>query len=269
MKTPLTAETISKNEWDATMPAPEGLLNITMEDPAKCFPFTNLGISPALSRPPDPITVLLAEDRTIIRQGICAILALQKDIRVIGEASDGRQAVEMTERLHPDAIVISAAIACLNRMGPTRRILRAQPAPRVIILARSTDDTYAKRAAALGASGYLTEQISAQMLARALRLTHQGGYSFGLGNAACLPENSPSHETTPTLREATDPLTSRQRQILQLIAEGSSNKQTASTLSISIKTVEKHREHIMDKLGIHETAGLTRYAVFAGIVNAD
>jgi DNA-binding NarL/FixJ family response regulator len=264
MKTLLTVETTSKDEWDATIQEPTGRLDLTVENPAEYFPFTNRSLCPPLGRKPKPITVLLAEDRTIIRQGICAVLSLEEDIRVIGEASDGPQAAELTERLHPDVVVISAAIACLNRMQATRRILHAHPAPRVFILARHADDTYARHAVALGAAGYLTEQVSAQMLARTLRLP--GSYGFGRGNSRSLPENPGPHRTMPASREPTGPLTSRQRQVLQLIAEGSSNKQMASDLSISIKTVEKHRQYLMAKLGIHETAGLTRYAISAEII---
>jgi len=266
MKTLLTTETITKVEGDSTLPAPGGLPDVRLENPAEHFPFANDGLRPSFSREPDPFTVLLVEDRTIVRQGICAVLALEKDIRVIGEASDGSEAAELTERLHPDVVVISAAIACLNRMQAARRILHTQPAPRVIILARHADVTYARHAVALGAAGYLTEQISAQTLARTLRLTHKGRYSFGPGAFRCLPEKPRSHRSNVAPEKLTAPLTSRQKQVLQLIAEGNTNKQTASDLAISIKTVEKHRQFLMKALGIHETAGLTRYAISSGII---
>jgi DNA-binding NarL/FixJ family response regulator len=146
------------------------------------------------------------------------------------------------------------------------RILHAHPVPRVIILARHANDIYARHASALGAASYLTEQTSAQMLVRTLRLTHKGGYGFGPGNSRPLPAKPRPCRTIPPSSELTTPLTSRQRQVLQLIAEGNSNKQTASALSISIKTVQKHRQDLMTTLGIHETAGLTRYAISAGII---
>jgi DNA-binding NarL/FixJ family response regulator len=260
MKNLLTAETISNDEWAETIQAPDGLLD---------FPLTDHGTGSEISDQPKPITVLLAENRTIVRQGICAVLAPEKDISVIAQASNGQQAADLTERLRPDVVVINLAMACLNGMQAVRRILHTVPASRVIILARHADDAYAKQAVALGATGYLTEQISAEMLARTLREAYKGAPVFGPGISRCIPKKSKSYRNAAASRKSTCPLTSRQLQILQLIAEGNANKQTAADLSISVKTVEKHRENIMAKLGIHETASLTRYAVSAGLVKSE
>jgi DNA-binding NarL/FixJ family response regulator len=266
MNTLLTTETISKDEWDATLQAPNGMVDVTMEKPAEHFPFTHRGLCSPFSRNPNPITVLLAEDRPIIREGICSVLELENDIRVIGQASDARQAAELTERLHPEVVVISVAMACRNRMQATRSILHALPVPRVIILARHGNDPYARQVINLGATTCLTEQISAQTLVGTLRKARKGTCGFGRSMSPCLPEKPRSHSAPALSKNPIRPLTSRQEQVLQLIAEGNSNKQTASELSISIKTVEKHREHLMATLGIHETAGLTRYAISAGII---
>jgi DNA-binding NarL/FixJ family response regulator len=263
MKTQLKTETIAKDEHAGTIQVPDGLLNITMGKPAQYSPFANDSLCSHLNRKSKPITVLLAEHRTIVRQGICAVLALEEGIRIIGEAPDGCQAAELTEKLHPDVVVISAAMACGNHMVAIRQILLALPAPRVIVLARDGDDVYAREAAKLGAAGYVTEQISAQMLGRTLRETCKGACVFSPGISRYLPEKPRACSATASF---TKRLSLRQRQVLQLIAEGNSNKQTASNLSISIKTVEKHRQRLMDSLGIHETAGLTRYALSSRII---
>lgn len=219
------------------------------------------------TRPTKPITVLLAENRTIIRQGISAVLALEKDIRVVGEASDAGEAESMAEKLHPDVVLMGVTLAFLNRMQATRHILQLRPAPRVIILARLADETSAREAATLGASAFLTEQVSAETLATTVREIYKGGRSFIPEVSLTRPAPDKNRPVSAANRLRSRALTSRQTQVLQLIAEGKSNKQTASDLCISIKTVEKHRENLMATLGIHETAGLTRYAISSGLIN--
>jgi DNA-binding NarL/FixJ family response regulator len=262
MKIDSTAEMISRDEYDQTPPVRDGMLDVSVPEPVEYYPVTHRGLSPRKDRKSKPVTVLLAEDRTIVREGICAVLAMEKDINVIGHASDGREAAELTERLHPDVVIINVAMACLNRMQVTRQILHTPPAPRVIILARHGDDAFAKQAARMGAAGYLTEQISAETLANTLRQACEGSYVFCPGISRSVPPNP----KVTRQASAKCPLTSRQKQVLQLIAEGNSNKQTASDLAISIKTVEKHRENLMATLDIHDTAGLTRYAISNGII---
>jgi DNA-binding NarL/FixJ family response regulator len=246
-----------------TIHAPDGLLNIAIGNSAQYSPFADGGLCSRLNHKSKPVTVLLVEDRTIVRQGISAVLALEKGIRVIAEAADGCQAAELTESLHPNAVVISTALACENHMQAMRRMLLAVPAPRIIILARQGDDAFASQAARMGVAAYVTEQISAQTLVSTLHRVCSGANVFAPGISGFLPEKTQAHAA---MNAFTKPLTSRQRQVLQLIAEGNSNKQTAFNLSISIKTVEKHREKLMSRLGIHETAGLTRYAITSGII---
>jgi len=264
MKTHSTPKSNLKGSNAVAAQAPDGLLNIAMGKAAQYSPFADGGLCSRLNRSSKPVTVLVAEHRTIVRQGIRAALALEEGISIIGEASDGCQAAELAEKLHPDAVVISASMASVSHMSATRRILHGLPAPRVIILAPAGDDAFAQYAARLGAAGYLTEEISSKMLARTLRDACKGAYAFGPGISRPLPARPQSCWSRSAPGK---PLTARQKQVLQLIAEGSSNKQTASTLSISIKTVEKHREQLMSRLGIHETAGLTRYAISSGMIN--
>jgi DNA-binding NarL/FixJ family response regulator len=264
MKTILKTKTIFTDKIAGTIQEPDGLL--TTGNQARYSPFADGGLCSRLNRRSKPVTVLLAEHRTIVRQGICALLALEKNVRIIAGASDGCQAAELTENLHPDAVVISAALAGMNHMLPIRRMLLALPAPRVIILGRHGDDAFARLAASMGAAGYVSEQISAQILVRTLHETCKGARLFPAGISQ-FPPGTPA--SNPAMTASRKPLTSRQMQVLQLVAAGNSNKETAFDLSISIKTVEKHRGKLMSSLGIHETAGLTRYAIASGILNCE
>jgi DNA-binding NarL/FixJ family response regulator len=255
MKTDLSQEIIAKDDYNPAPAPSQGTLDASLGT-GVYFPIAIRELSPRPNRKADPITVLLVESRTIVRQGICAVLAFEKDITVVGQAADSQQAIELTAQLHPDVVLVNIALAATNHLHLTRLLLHAMPAPRVILLARQGDDTYAAEAAAIGASAYVTEQISGDALAKTLREVNQGLTVFPTAPA-----------TTKAASPATKPLTARQKQVLQMIAEGNSNKQTASNLSIGIKTVEKHRERLMARLGIHETAGLTRYAISSGIIH--
>lgn len=209
-----------------------------------------------------PITVLLAEDHTIVREGLRSLLNLEPDIQVIGEAENGRKAVKMSGHLVPDVVVMDIAMPLLNGLEATRQILRTAPATRILILSAYSDDAYVEQAMALGASGFLVKQSAFHVLPAAIRDVHRGVRCF-----------SPTISKRPRLIQAGigDPLklTSRETEVLQLIAEGKTNKQTAEELHISIKTVEKHRQSLMDKLGIHDTASLTRHAIAQGIIESD
>ena len=209
-----------------------------------------------------PITVLLAEDHRVVREGIGSLLKSESDIRVVGEARDGRRAVQLAGALRPDVVIMDIAMPLLNGLEATRQILRGCPATRVLILSAHDDDEYIEHAAALGAAGYLIKHTSAHLLARAIRDVHAGKTAFRPGLSSPLldrPQGPPSR----ILR-----LSSREMEVLQLIAEGTANKQTASEMGISIKTVEKHRQSLMGKLDIHDTAGLTRYAIAAGVIES-
>jgi two-component system, NarL family, nitrate/nitrite response regulator NarL len=218
--------------------------------------------------PAEPITVLLAEDHAVVREGLRALLATESDIVVVAEAQNGRQAVERTKALHPSVVVIDIAMPLLNGLEATRQILKAFPTTRVVILSAHGDDEYVEQAIALGAVGYLVKQTSALVLAKAIREVHNGNTFFSPSISKRLDERQEVsiHGVSGRKKKLDVRLTSREVEILQLIAEGKANKQTAAELSISIKTVEKHRQSLMSKLGIHDTAGLTRYALAAGII---
>ena len=215
-----------------------------------------------------PITVLLAEDHAVVREGLKSLLAAENDIVVVAEAQNGRQAVEKTKALRPAVVVMDIAMPLLNGLEATRQILKAFPATKVVILSAHGDDEYVEQAVALGAFGYLVKQTSALVLANAIREVHKGNTFFSPSILKRIDdrEEVSVHGASGRKQKLDVRLTSREVEVLQLIAEGKANKQTASELGISIKTVEKHRQSLMAKLKIHDTAGLTRYALAAGII---
>jgi DNA-binding NarL/FixJ family response regulator len=188
---------------------------------------------------------------------------------VVGEAETGRQAVALARKLRPAVVVMDIAMPRLNGLEATRQILKAVPATRVLILSAHSDDAYVEQVIAMGAAGYLIKQTSARVLSRAIREVHAGRAYFSPAIAKRLDQRN---EKAPTragqLKQRIAHLTSREAEVLQRIAEGAANKQIAAALRISIKTVEKHRDHLMHKLNIHDTAGLTRYAISAGIIES-
>ena len=215
------------------------------------------------------ITVLLAEDHAIVRQGLCALLKSDGHFLVVGEARTGREAVEMANVLRPAVILMDIAMPVLNGLEATRQILTANPAAKVIVLSAHSDDEYVERMNAAGVSGFLEKQTSAEILVRAIREVAMGKTFFSPSIAKRLHDNlSIRRDRDGLLKANARRLTSRESEVLQLVAEGAANKQVAAQLGISIKTVEKHRQHLMDKLNIHETAGLTRYAIAQGIVES-
>jgi DNA-binding NarL/FixJ family response regulator len=215
------------------------------------------------------ITVLLAEDHTIVREGFRKMLELEKDIEVVGEAQDGRQAVAMVNKLRPAVVLMDIAMPLLNGLEATRQVLEAFPATKVLMLSAHSDDAYVKNAAELGAVGFLLKQTSAHEVCRGIREVHGGKTFFSPSISKRrdrLNSQSPDRAGLPNKKGVQ--LTSREMEVLQLIAEGKANKETAAELGIGMKTVEKHREHLMKKLDIHDTAGLTRYAISAGIIES-
>ena len=219
--------------------------------------------------PSKKITVLLAEDHAVVRQGLCALLKADAQFRIIGEAQDGREAVAMARALKPDVILMDIAMPVLNGLEATRQILAANPAAKVVILSAHSDDAYVERMNAAGVAGFLEKQTSADILTKAIREVAKGNRFFSpaiakrLGNEATKPR-----DRNGLIKANAARLTLRESEVLQLVAEGSANKQVAAALGISIKTVEKHRQQLMDKLNIHDTAGLTRYAIAAGVIES-
>jgi DNA-binding NarL/FixJ family response regulator len=215
------------------------------------------------------ITVLLAEDHTIVREGFRKMLELETDLEVAGEAKDGRQAVALVKKLCPDVILMDIAMPLLNGLEATRQILKAVPGAKILMLSAHSDDAYVKNATESGAMGFLLKQTSSHEVCRAIREVHQGRTFFSPSVSVRLNRLNPQLTgRAGRLNKKAARLTSREMEVLQLIAEGQANKQIASDLGIGIKTVEKHREHLMQKLNIHDTAGLTRYAIGAGIIES-
>ncbi len=213
------------------------------------------------------ISVLLADDHAIVRQGLASLLSAEPDIRVVGEATNGREAVRMATELRPDVVVIDLAMPELNGIEATRQIVRAGLPSKVIVLSSYDDEEYVERLAREGAAGYLIKRTAATELIGAVREAPRASRFLGpmMSNRLRDPRrlSFSGGQLTP-LRAGT--ITAREREVLKLIAEGHPNIRMAGILGISIKTVEKHRQHLMDTLGIHDTAGLTRYAVSHGIV---
>jgi DNA-binding NarL/FixJ family response regulator len=215
------------------------------------------------------IPVLLAEDHTIVREGLKKLLEAENDIEVVGEAATGRQAVDMTKKLRPAVIIMDIAMPQMNGLEATRQILKAFPDAKVLILSAHSDDAYVERVTALGAVGYLIKQTSAHFLSEAIREVQKGNTFFSPSIAKRLRHhNQKSLDRKGRPKAKAVRLSSREMEVLQLIAEGEANKQIAAELGISTKTVEKHRDHLMRKLDIHDAAGLTRYAIEAGIIES-
>jgi len=215
------------------------------------------------------ITVLLAEDHKIVREGLRKLLEAEPDIQVVGEADTGRQAVELARKLRPAVVVMDIAMPLLNGSEATRHIRQAVPDTKVLILSAHSDDAYIEQAIALGAAGYLVKQTSAHFLSEAIREVQKGNTFFSPSIAKQLHNHyHKASDPGGLAKKKGDRLTSREAEVLQLIAEGQANKQVATELGISVKTVEKHRQRLMEKLNIHDTAGLTRYAIAAGIIES-
>ena len=215
------------------------------------------------------ITVLLAEDHMIVREGLRRLLDAEDDIKVVGEACNGRQAVAMTLKLRPAVVVMDIAMPLLNGLEATRQVHQAVPGTKVLILSAHSDVAYVEKVMEMGAAGYLIKQTSGHLLSEAIREVQKGKNFFSPSIARQYQHrNQKTLDRKGVLKTKTVDLSSRELEVLQLIAEGQANKQIAAELGISTKTVEKHRDHLMRKLNIHDTAGLTRYAIEAGIIES-
>lgn len=200
----------------------------------------------------------------IVREGLRALLKLEVGIEIIGEAEDGRQAVTLTRDLLPDVLVMDVAMPLLNGLEAMRQIRLSHPATKILILSAHNDDAYIEKAMVLGASGYLIKQTAFHVLPQAIQEINQGKTYFSDEITTRYRATQRRGVTTPNAKH----LTPREMEVLQLIAEGNANKMTADVLHISIKTVEKHRQSLMEKLNIHDTAGLTRYAIAHGVIES-
>ena len=215
------------------------------------------------------ITVLLAEDHLIVREGFRTLLLAEPDMQLVGEAENGRQAVRLVAKLRPEVVVLDIAMPQLNGLEAARQIMESFPATRVIMLSAHSDDAYIEQATTAGAVGYLLKQTSSQDFCRAIRAVQKGGTFFSPAIDKQLKHQYEKARKPNSLsKKRSAGLSAREMEVWQLIAEGKANKETAAELGISIKTVEKHRQHLMEKLDIHDTAGLTRQAIAAGIIES-
>ena len=216
------------------------------------------------------INVLVVDDHNIVRQGLKALLTAEGDINVIAEAQTGREAVQLTEKYRPDVVIMDLAMPLLNGWEATRQILKAVPSAKVLILSTYDADEHVQQAIAAGAAAYLIKQVAAADLVKAVREVKKGNAYFSPGIAQRLREQSRrtlSGEAPPKTNNTE--LTLREAEVLQLIAEGFANKQIAGELGLSVKTVEKHRQQVMNKLNIHDTASLVRHAAAKGIIETN
>ncbi len=212
------------------------------------------------------IATVLVDDHTLIRQGIRCLLRSEDDIAIVGEAQDGRAAVEMVLRLRPDVVVMDVAMPLLNGIEATRQILDAAPQTRVLMLSAHSDAEYVDRVTGLGAAGYVLKQSSLEDLAAAIRTARAGGTYVSLAIPPRLRQRIDGTRESRGPARRPMQLTSREAEVLQLVAEGRGNKEMAFELGISVKTIEKHRQSLMTKLDIHDIAGLTRYAIAVGSI---
>ena len=211
------------------------------------------------------ITIVIADDHTVVRQGVRRILEADEDLDVVGEAGDGLAAVELVRVLRPHVVLMDVGLPLLNGIDSTREIIKAAPAVRVIMLSMHADRAYVRRSIEMGACGYVLKDAEDLDLVGAVKAVARGGSYFSPAVATQLRE----HVVAPaTLDGDTDLglLTDRERQVLQLIAEGKSNKEVAAILEVGVSTIDSHRKHILEKLQLHNTADLVRFAVRHGLV---
>ena len=213
-----------------------------------------------------PIRILLADDHEVVRDGVRALLEKQTDMEVVAEAADGRQAAELAEELQLDIIVMDIGMPNLNGIDATRRILAAHPDLGVVILSMHQDESYVLRSLKAGAKAYLLKDSLRSDVLEAIRAVAQGRSFLTRKISRMMQEDYVRELEQRGLEDSYDLLTDREREVLQLAAEGKPNKEIAGTLSISLTTVETHRTHILQKLGLHSVPELILYAVRKGII---
>ena len=204
------------------------------------------------------LRIVLAEDHVVVRQALTTLLT-GEGLTIVGEAADGQEAVAMVRRLAPDIALLDLTMPNLNGIDAARAIFREAPGTRVVLLTIHRDSHYVLAALDAGITGYVLKTQAAADLLHAIDAVAKGGVYVSPGVSRTVP----SGRGRPS---ATDPLTPRERQVLQLVAEGKSTKEVAAVLGISVKTADSHRTRLMEKLDIHEVAGLVRYAIRQGLV---
>jgi len=217
----------------------------------------------------DKIRVVLVENQTIVRKGIRALLNSEADIEVIGEAGDGREAVEKVKQLMPDVVVMDIAMPILNGLEATRQIKKKFSEIKVLILSMHTDDEYIFEILKAGGSGYVVKQAAPAELISAIHDVYRGEFFLSPSISKMVIKEYIHQAKTRVEKDNYNKLTNCEREVLQLIVEGHPNREIAKLQYVSIKTVETHRTHLMDKLDIHSTVELTKYAIRKKVISLD
>lgn len=214
------------------------------------------------------IRVLLADDHAIVREGVKMILIKEPDIEVVGEASDGQEALDLVDRLKPGVVVMDISMPGMGGIEATQHVRERHPGVNVLALTMHEDESYVFKLLRAGASGYVLKRAAAQDLVQAVRAAAKGEAFLYPSVARKVVEDYLKRVETGEDRERYDGLTEREKEILTVIAQGLSNQQIAQKLYISIKTVQTHRAHILEKLGLHDRTELVRYAIRKGLIEA-
>lgn len=213
------------------------------------------------------IRILVADDHTVMRTGLCLLLERQSGFEIVGQAEDGRKTVDLAGQLKPDAVVMDIAMPHLNGIEATRQIVSRQPETSVVILSMHSDESYVLRALKAGARAYLLKDSAETDLIQAIHAVVAGKSFFSPGISRMLLEDYIRQVQQKGVEDSYELLTTREREILQLLAEGKSNKEVSSMLNLSLYTVETHRTHILQKLNLHSVPELILYAVRKGIIS--
>ena len=214
----------------------------------------------------ETIRILLADDHTVVRDGLRALVEKQPDMAVVGEAADGRDTIRLAEEQLPDVIIMDIAMPNMNGIEATRRITASNPQTAVLILSMHQDESYVLRSLKAGAKGYLLKESVRGDIIEAIRAVVHGRSFLTRKVSRILQEDYVREMERRGLEDSYDLLTGREREILQLVAEGRTNKEVATMLNISLTTVETHRTHILQKLNLHSVPELILYAVRKGII---
>jgi len=213
------------------------------------------------------VRILVADDHGVVRKGLRLILERHDGLEVIGEAADGREAVRLAEELSPDIVIMDVGMPQLNGIDATAQILHRNPRAGVIILSMHSDEGYIVRALSAGAKGYLLKDSAEEDLIQAVRIVAQGRPFFSPRITQTLLDDYVRQLRQKGLQDSYDLLTEREKEVLQLISEGKSNKEVATILGLSVYTVETHRTNLMQKLNLHNTAEIVLYAVRKKIIS--
>jgi DNA-binding NarL/FixJ family response regulator len=214
-----------------------------------------------------PIRVVLADDHTLVRAGLKSLIDIMTGVEVVAEASNGREAMDLAAQFRPEIVLMDIAMSELNGLEAAERIIKLHPECKIIVLSMHSTAEYVKRALQIGVMGYVIKDAAASELEVALRAVARGEKYLSPPVSTRLIDQYEA--LLPERRDDANALTLREREILQLIAEGHTTKDISSILRVSVKTIDTHRTHLMNRLDIHDVAGLVRYAIRTGLISSD